>query len=152
MQRRAAIVVTALALAMSFAGCSGNSDGAAMDQATTTVNFDVTTTLPAAEQAVIDECATKIGDAAPAMAAAAFPEYPDVQWSMVEVVTEGGLSFVEMAPTPTGDLRTGYRLVVECHAASEPVLYGIYELDGDTWKLLSTTDELGGAELPETLG
>lgn len=145
-------MVSVLALAILASGCSGSSDGGTANRSTTTVNFDVTTTLPPAEQAVIDECATKIGAAAPEMAESAFADHPDVQWSMVDLVTEGGLSFVEMAPAPTGDLRAGYRLVVECHAASEPVLYGIYELDGDTWKLLSTTDELGGAELPETLG
>lgn len=152
MQRRVTILVSALALTALAVGCSGSSDDAAVDATTTTVNFDVTTTLPPAEQAVADECDAKIRAAAPALAGTAFADHPDVQWSLIDLVTEGGLSFVEMEPAPVDDLREGYRLVVECHADSEPVLYGIYELADGTWTLLSTTDALGGAELPETLG
>ena len=141
-----------LVMAMVTAGCSGSSDDVVRTTSTTAVNFDVTTTLPPSEQAVVEECDAKIRAAAPKLAASAFPDNPTDQWSLVDLVTEGGLSFVEVEPTPAEGLKPRYRLVVECHAASEAVLYGVYELDGETWSLLSTTDALGGADLPETLG
>lgn len=141
-----------LVLAVAAVGCSGVSDGAAPTTSTTAVDFDVTTTLPPDEQAVVDECEAKIRATAPDLAASAFPDNPEVQWSVVDLVSEVGLSFAEVEPAPADGLRAGYRLVVECNADSEPVLLGIYERDGETWALLSTTDELGGADIPDTLG
>ena len=133
-------------------GCSGSSDDATPATTSTTVDFDVTTTLPPEEQAVVDECDAKMRAAAPDLAASSFPDGSDVQWTVVDLVTDVRLAFVEVEPTPAEGLKPRYRLVVECHAASEPVLYGVYELDGDAWKLLTTTDAVGDFELPETLG
>lgn len=139
-------------MALAPIGCGGSSDGAAPTTSTTAVDFDVTTTLPPEAQAVIDECDAKIRTDSPDLAVAAFPDNPEVQWSLIDLITEGGLSFAEVEPAPADGLRPRYRLVVECHAASDPVLYGIYEPDGKMWTLMSTTDALGDAELPETLG
>ena len=153
MRRWTVTVVSALVLAAATVGCSGASDDDATPATTsTTVAFDVTTTLPPAAQAVVDECDAKMRSAAPDLAASSFPDAPDAEWTVVDLVTEVGLSFVEVEPSPADGLKPRYRLVVECRAEIEPVLYGIYALDGETWSLVSTTDALGDVELPETLG
>ena len=145
-------VVSALVLAAATIGCSGASDDATPATTSTTVAFDVTTTLPPAEQAVVDECDAKMRSAAPDLAATSFPDAPDAEWMVVDLVTEVGLAFVEVEPAPAEGLKPRYRLVVECHAGSEPVLYGVYALEGETYTLAMTTDALGDAELPATLG
>ncbi len=151
MRRWSTALLSVLVLLLVATGCSGSSGESAVTT-TTTVDFDVTTTLPPDEQAVVDECDAKMRAAAPDLAASSFPDGPEVQWTVVDLVTEVGLAFVEVEPQPAEGLKPRYRLVVECHAASDPVLYGVYELDGDAWKLLTTTDAVGDVELPETLG
>lgn len=152
MRRWTVTVVSALVLAAAMVGCSGDSDDATPATTSTTLAFNVTTTLPPAEQAVVDECDAKMRNVAPDLAASSFPDDPDVEWTVVDLVTEVGLSFVEVEPAPAEGLKPRYRLVVECRADSEPVLYGVYALDGETWSLVSTTDAIGDVELPETLG
>lgn len=151
MRRWTVTVVSMLLLGATTVGCSGGSDDATSATTSTTVDFDVTTTLPPDEQAVVDECDAKMRAAAPDLAGSAFPE-SEVQWTVVDLVAEVGLAFVEVEPAPAEGLKPRYRLVVECHAGSEPVLYGVYALEGETWTLAMTTDALGDAELPPTLG
>lgn len=152
MRRWMVTVISSVAVLLITGGCSGSSGESANTTSTTSASLDVTTTLPPDEQAVVEECDAKIREGAADLAASVFPENPTVQWSLIDVVSEGGLSFVEVEPAPAAELRPRYRLVVECHAASEVVLYGVYELDGETWTVLTTTEALGDVELPETLG
>ncbi|MEO6988141.1 MAG: hypothetical protein ABI239_05770 [Aquihabitans sp.] len=152
MRRWATTLIPAVVLVGALAGCSGSSGGAEPTTSSIAVDFDVTTTLPPEELAVVAECDAKIRAATSDLATTAFPESSDVQWELIDVVTEVGLSFVEVEPVPADGRYPRYRLVVECHAANEPVLYGVYAFADEIWTLWMTTDELGDVELPQLLG
>lgn len=148
--RVAVAAVSMMALLAGAVGCTddGGSDGSSTSTAPLPA---VSTTLPAAEQADLDDCDGRVREAAAAMAIHSFPDSPDAQWAVAEVVTEGGLSFVEVVPTPPDGLESSYRLVIECRPGSEPLLFGAYSPGESGWELLFTTDAIGDVELPATV-
>lgn len=162
-------VVTVLVLGVGLLGlgaCSSDGDsdeGARAPESTSTTATTSTSTSPTvgddgaagsesgSDVAATGDCPTVAEAAAPGIATAGFPDYPDVTWSVTGVeVDDQGLVLVEVVPDPDEVGYSSFRLAITC-PDGPPVHAGTYALDDDTWVLLATTDEAGSVELEPTL-
>lgn len=164
-------VVTAMVLGvglLALGACSSDSDdGASAPEPTSSTAAPTTATTsgggaapttptadgsdPTGSAGSGGDCPTVAEAAAPGIATAGFPDYPDVTWSVTGVeVDDQGLVLVEVVPDPDEVGYSSFRLAITC-PDGPPVHAGTYALDDDTWVLLATTDEAGSVELEPTL-
>lgn len=156
---RRSVVVAGAVLVLLAGGCGGGDDDPSAADASSTTAADGSTPTTSGGAGGDDPSTTEDGDAgceaeASAVAAeeatGAFPDNPDVEWTVAGSSGEGGLTLVEVVPTPDEVGYPAFRLAFDCRDG-EPVRIGTYALDEGAWILLATTDALGGGELPPEL-
>jgi len=97
------------------------------------------------------DCASLAEAAAPARAAASFPDNADATWTVDGVeIDDAGRAQVEVVPSTDDVGYPRFRMLSACDG-DDVVLLGTYALDDDGWVLLFTTDEPGAADLEPTL-
>jgi hypothetical protein len=140
-------VTTALATTLLAAGALA---GCGDDEAEVAGEGGATTTAPAGGPGV-DDCVDAAETAAPAEALAAFPDNPDVTWSVLDARPgEAGQALVELEPDPDEVGYPTFTFVFGCDGGS-PERLATYALDGDQYVLLATTDAASGTTFAPVL-
>lgn len=148
-----------LVVLLVLGGCSGDDDDASSDvvETTTTTAAGSTTTAagpdgsPVSSEPESDPCLQAAEDGAPAMAAEAFPDNPDVEWAVDDVSSGDGIVvLIQVTPTPDEVGYPSFKLAVSC-GTGEPIRLGTYAQEEEGWVLLSTTDAGGADALPAEL-
>jgi hypothetical protein len=139
--RRAALLLLLAGTTLLACGDDGSDDDDAGDETTTT----------AAADPLLGDCTEAAETSAPAEALGAFPDNPDVTWTVL-AAREGGLGtvLVELEPDPDEVGYPSFTFVFGC-GSGEPVRLATYALDGGEYVLLSTTDAAEGTEFAPVL-
>lgn len=97
------------------------------------------------------DCADAAEEQAPAEALTAFPDNPDVTWTVLDARAGGlGTVLVELEPDPDEVGYPSFTFVYGC-GTGEPERLATYALDGGEYVLLSTTDAATDIELAPVL-
>ncbi len=150
--------LTAVAVLLGVAGCTGDTGAEADGDAVSTEASDAAATgesalddaelgggeLPGADGA--STCAADAEAATPAEAAASFPDNPGTVWTVEDVEAADGQAWVHAVPDSDAVGYPAFRFVYAC-AADGPELLGVYASESAGWVLLFTTDAAGADAL-----
>lgn len=147
-RRRRLRLTTALVAAagLGLLGCGDDDGGSGGDGGGAGDGDAAATTAPPSDTAP-DDCLAAAEAGAPADALEAFPDNPDVTWTVLDT-REGGLGtvLVELQPSPDEVGYPSFTFVYGC-GTGEPLRLGTYALEDGVYVLLATTDALADTDV-----